>query len=156
MTLTGIILLLLLGLLFLILEILVLPGTTVLGFAGGILMVIGVWVAFSLYGLTTGLYVLGGSSVVTIAAVVMAFRAGTWNRFTLHKKLTGQVNTFDQKVLAAGTIGVAVSRLAPMGKGEFNGEYYEVTTNGEFVDATTKITIVAVSKNQITVKPIKS
>jgi membrane-bound ClpP family serine protease len=154
MTLTGIILLLLLGLLFLILEILVLPGTTVLGFAGGILMVIGVWVAFSLYGLTTGLYVLGGSSVVTIAAVVMAFRAGTWNRFTLHKKLTGQVNTFDQKVLAAGTIGVAVSRLAPMGKGEFNGEYYEVTTNGEFVDATTKITIVAVSKNQIIVKPI--
>jgi len=154
MTLTGIILLLLLGLLFLTLEILVLPGTTVLGFAGGILMVIGVWVAFSLYGLTTGLYVLGGSSVVTIAAVVMAFRAGTWNRFTLHKKLTGQVNTFDQKVLAAGTIGVAVSRLAPMGKGEFNGEYYEVTTNGEFVDATTKITIVAVSKNQIIVKPI--
>jgi membrane-bound ClpP family serine protease len=154
MTLTGIILLLLLGLLFLILEILVLPGTTVLGFAGGILMVIGVWVAFSLYGLTTGLYVLGGSSVVTIAAVVMAFRAGTWNRYTLHKKLTGQVNTFDQKVLAAGTIGVAVSRLAPMGKGEFNGEYYEVTTNGEFVDATTKITIVAVSKNQIIVKPI--
>ena len=154
MTLTGIILLLLLGLLFLILEILVLPGTTVLGFAGGILMVIGVWVAFSLYGLTTGLYVLGVSSVVTIAAVVMAFRAGTWNRFTLHKKLTGQVNTFDQKVLAAGTIGVAVSRLAPMGKGEFNGEYYEVTTNGEFVDATTKITIVAVSKNQIIVKPI--
>jgi membrane-bound ClpP family serine protease len=41
-----------------------------------------------------------------------------------------------------------------MGKGEFNGEYYEVTTNGEFVDATTKITIVAVSKNQIIVKPI--
>jgi membrane-bound ClpP family serine protease len=154
MTLTGIILLLLLGLLFLILEILVLPGTTVLGFAGGILMVIGVWVAFSLYGLTTGLYVLGGSSVVTIAAVVMAFRAGTWNRFTLHKKLTGQVNTFDQKVLAVGTIGIAVSCLAPMGKGEFNGEYYEVTTNGEFVDATTKITIVAVSKNQIIVKPI--
>ena len=154
MTLTGIILLLLLGLLFLILEILVLPGTTLLGFAGGILMLIGVWMSFSLYGLTTGLYVLGGSSAVTIAAVVMAFRAGTWNRFTLHKKLTGQVNTFDQKVLAVGTIGIAVSRLAPMGKGEFNGEYYEVTTNGEFVDATTKITIVAVSKNQIIVKPI--
>jgi membrane-bound ClpP family serine protease len=154
MTLTGIILLLLLGLLFLILEILVLPGTTVLGFAGGILMLIGVWVAFSLYGLTTGLYVLGGTSVATIAAVVLAFRAGTWKRFTLHKKLTGQVNTFDQKVLTIGTIGVAVSRLAPMGKGEFNGEYYEVTTNGEFVDASTKITIVAVSKNQIIVKPI--
>lgn len=154
MTLTGIVLLLLLGLLFLILEILVLPGTTVLGFAGGILMLIGVWVSFSLYGLTTGLYVFGGSSVVTIAAVLLAFRAGTWNRFTLHKKLTGQVNTFNQEVLPVGSNGIAISRLAPMGKGEFDGVYYEVTTNGEFVDATTKITIVAVSKNQIIVKPL--
>lgn len=156
MTLTGIILLLLLGLLLLMVEILVLPGTTVLGVIGGILMLVGLWFAFAGYGTTTGLYVLCISSVVTLGAVIMAFRAGTWNRFTLHKKLNGQVNTFDESLLEVGTTGIAVSRLAPMGKAEFGGEYYEVTTTGEYVDASTKITIVAVSKNQITVKPIKS
>lgn len=154
MTLTGIILLLLLGLLLLMVEILVLPGTTVLGVVGGILMLVGLWYAFAGYGTTTGLYVLGITSAVTLGAVVLAFRAGTWNRFTLHKKLTGQVNTFDESVLEVGTTGIAVSRLAPMGKAEFGGKYYEVTTTGEYVDASTKITIVAISKNQITVKPV--
>jgi membrane-bound ClpP family serine protease len=154
MTLTGIILLLLLGLLFVLLEILVLPGTTVLGFVGVVLMLIGLYFSFNNYGTTTGLYVLAGSSGVTLVAVILAFRAGTWNRFTLHKKLNGQVNTFDETLLQVGAVGKATSRLAPMGKGEFDGRYYEVTTTGEFVDASTKITIVAVSKNQIIVKPI--
>jgi membrane-bound ClpP family serine protease len=153
MTLTGIILLLLLGLIFLLLEILVLPGTTLLGVVGGILLLIGLWFTFSLYGTTVGLYTLGGTAIVSVALILLAFRANTWDRFTLHNRLDGKVNVINDAQLAVGTTGVAVSRLAPMGKAEFNGEYYEVTTEGEFVNPLTHIVIIAVSKSQIIVKP---
>lgn len=151
MTFTGIIILLVLGLVLLLIEILVLPGTTVIGIIGGALMVAGIYFAFAMYGTMPGLYTLGIAGTVTLVAIILAFRAGTWNRFTLHKQLDGKANVIEKEAIQVGAEGLAISRLAPMGTADFGGALLEVSTNGEFVNANTKIVIVALENNRIIV-----
>jgi membrane-bound serine protease (ClpP class) len=52
----------------------------------------------------------------------------------------------------AGQRGVAVTILRPVGKAEFDGEVYEVKSDGEFVGEGAEIEIIEVYGNQILVK----
>ena len=58
MTLTTILILLLLGLGLVILELLVVPGTTAVGVIGGLMLIAGIWFTYNKYGSTTGHMVL--------------------------------------------------------------------------------------------------
>jgi membrane-bound ClpP family serine protease len=62
------------------------------------------------------------------------------------------VNEGEIEKFKIGEEGVAVSSLRPVGKAEINGKIIEVRTEGEYVDATSKIRIQRVSNNQIIVK----
>nr|HML86602.1 nodulation efficiency protein D (NfeD) [Bacteroidales bacterium] len=66
MSLTFIIVLVIVGLLFFILEVLVIPGTSVAGVLGFVAIAVAVWQAWIQYGYETGLLVLAGSLVGSI------------------------------------------------------------------------------------------
>lgn len=151
MSLTAIILLILLGLVFILLEVLIVPGSTFVGVIGAVLMIAGIWFVFSKHGTQAGIYVLAGSIGLTLLLAYIGFKTNTWKRFTLETSLQGKVNTFENIEFNIGDKGTSVSRLAPSGKAFINGNYVEVHTQGEFINENTEITIIKKSENKLIV-----
>ncbi|HPR25649.1 NfeD family protein [Lentimicrobium sp.] len=152
MSLTLIIILIIAGLLFLLLEVLVIPGTTVVGIAGFALIVFSVWESYHVFGSPTGHFVLIGTIFFTILTVYLALKSKTWNKIMLKTEISGKVNEIDSTKVQAGDPGVTVSRLTPGGKALINNEYYEVHTNGEFIDQESEIIVTHLADNKIFVK----
>lgn len=144
--------LILIGLAFLLLEILVIPGTGVAGIVGFLLIGIGVWQAYSYYDATTGHWVLAGTILGTVAVLAYSLRAKTWRRVALKSEIKSRVNIIDEENLKPGDVGKSVSRLVPGGKAVFNKVYYEVRTMGEFVDPGVEIVIEKIEDHKIFVK----
>lgn len=153
MPLTLIAALIIIGLLFLVLEILVVPGTTVVGLFGLILMGFGIWEAYAIYGATTGHLVVAGSLVITVIAITLSLRSKTWKRAMLSTEIKGKTNLINHEKVKPGDTGKAVSRLVPIGKALINDEYYEVRSMGQYVDQGTEIEVIKIDNNKIFVKP---
>lgn len=149
---TIILILILAGLLFLVLEILVFPGTTVVGIVGFILLIVGIWGAYSSQGTMYGHITLGGSFALTFVALYFSLRSKTWKKLALNNEIDGRVNEIDENNIKIGDNGMTVSRLAPMGNALINEEIYEVATNGDFIDQEREITVIKIEKNKIIVK----
>lgn len=144
--------LILIGLAFLLLEILVIPGTGVAGIIGFILLGVGVWQAYDYYGTITGHWVLAGTIAGTIGILIIALRSKTWRRIMLKSEIVSRVNLLDEEHLKVGDTGKSVSRLVPTGKAMFNNDYVEVRTKGEFLDPGLDIVIEKIEDNKIYVK----
>ena len=146
--------LLLIGISLIIVEIVFIPGTTVVGLLGVVFTITGVVVSYSHFGNQIGFYILIGVGITTAVAVYFSFRSGAWSRFALHSKVEGKVNEGMLDFLKIGDEGVAVSALRPMGKGSFHEKVVEVKTSGSYLDQGNKIRIVSIQQTQITVEPI--
>ncbi len=140
------------GLLFLVLEILVIPGVGIAGVIGFILIAVGVWQAYAGHGMVAGHLTLGGTVVLSILTLVLSIRSKTWKRIALSTSIDSKVNVIDTEKIRPGDSGRTVSRLAPMGKAMINGEFFEVSTNGDFIDQQTEIEVVKIEYNKIIVK----
>lgn len=140
------------GLIFLVLEILVIPGVGIAGIIGFILIIVGVWQAYAGYGMLAGHLVLAGTLLLTVLTLVLSLRGRTWRRLSLSASIDSKVNIIDKQKLKPGDTGKTISRLAPMGKAQINGDYYEVSTNGDFIDQQSEIVVVSIEFNKIIVK----
>ena len=150
-----IIVLVLIGLILMYLELIFVPGTTILGLLGLVLSGIGIYVAYVRHGSAVGTLVLGSSLLVTIAGLVYSFRAGTWRKLSLKQKNEFRVNEDYTKGLHIGMSGVAISDLKPIGKAEFSDIAYEVATQGNLISSGTAVKIMKLSGNKIIVTSIK-
>lgn len=147
--------LVLLGLALIIVEIIFIPGTTVVGIAGFIIAGFGVWQSFSSFGPETGWIVLGTTSVLAIAATIYSFKSGVWKRFSLKE---AHVNKFNDEIvhdLEIGEVGVAISMLRPVGNAEFRDKTFEVRTNGSYLEAGTEIKIIKLQYPTIVVEAVE-
>jgi membrane-bound ClpP family serine protease len=153
MSLSIIAVLIVVGFLFLLLEILVLPGTSVAGIIGFVLIAIGVWQAYAVHGTMVGTLTLAGSVVFSVVALYFSLKSNTWKRASLNKSIDGKVNTIAEGSVKVGDTGISISRLVPMGKAKINNEFFEVKTLGGFVDEGTEIEVIEIDFNKITVKP---
>ncbi|MCD6661130.1 MAG: hypothetical protein LT105_13285 [Lentimicrobium sp.] len=152
MSLTLIIILIVAGLLFLLLEVMVIPGTTVVGVAGFALIAFSVYESYHVFGTPTGHFILLGTIFFTILTIYLSLKSKTWNRIMLKTEVDGRVNEIDENVVKAGDSGITVSRLSPSGKAIINDEYFEVHTNGEFIDQETEVVVTQLFDNKIFVK----
>ena len=140
------------GLIFLVLEVLVIPGVGIAGIIGFILIAIGVWQAYAAYGMVAGHLVLAGTFILTVLLLVLSLRGKTWKKLALSTQINSKVNIIDHNLIKTGDVGKTVSRLAPMGKAQINGEFFEVSTNGDFIDQQTDIVVEKIEYNKIIVK----
>ena len=150
----SIILLIICGIAFIIIELIFVPGTTVLGILGLLALVGGVFISFTNFGRETGIWILVGTSVFSILALVYSLRAGTWKKFALKSTMNSKVNENEKAELRVGMEGKSTSDLRPMGTAEFLDKLFEVQTNGNYLEAGTTIEIVNLSDYKIIVKPI--
>ncbi len=153
MTWTVIIIILVIGVLFLLLEILVVPGTTFIGVVGFALVVLSIVQTYIVYGTPAGHYVLAGAVLLNAGALVLALKSKTWNKMMLKAEVDSKVNLIDTEKVKPGTEGITVSRLSPSGKALFGDEYYEVHSLGGFINPQTPIIVVKVEFSKIIVKP---
>ena len=146
-----IILLIVLGVLFLLLEIIVIPGTTFAGIVGFVLVFVGLWQAYASKGIVEGHITLGATLVVTVVTLYYSFKAGTWKRMALKTTVDGKMDQLDGLSIKEGDTGTTVSRLAPSGKAMINNDIVEVHTYGEFIDQENEIIVISVKDNKIIV-----
>ncbi|MBN1984762.1 MAG: NfeD family protein [Prolixibacteraceae bacterium] len=155
MTIFAIILLILLGLLLLLIEFAVIPGVTVAGIGGFLLLGASVYIAFSEYGTGAGFITL---TVVLIAAPAMIyyfFKSKSGKKMILESNIVGKVETVNAEKIKVGDIGKSIGRLAPSGKVKVNGEVVEAQSTGSFVDHNTEIKVLKILTNKIIVEPVK-
>jgi len=145
--------LILFGLILLVVEIIFIPGTTVVGLVGFVIMAVGVGLSFNYFGSTTGWSTMAGASVTSGLVLYYSFKSNVWGRFALKSTSSSKVNEGEVEELSPGQEGIALSALRPVGKAELANRTYEVKTIGSFVDAGTKIRIIKILSNQIFVEP---
>ncbi|MFN3841339.1 MAG: NfeD family protein [Cyclobacteriaceae bacterium] len=142
------------GLTLLIVEVIFIPGTTVVGILGLIFLIVGVIFSYGEFGREVGNYTLLASAAGFAVALYLSFRKGAWKRFSLKTSIESKVNEGITLGLRPGDEGVAVSALRPMGSAEFNGNIFEVKTNGDYLAAGARVKVVQIEANDILVEPI--
>lgn len=152
---TIIIILILVGILMLLIEILVIPGSGVAGIIGFGLMVAGIWIAYTSEGVREGHITLAITLSVNVIGLLLALRSKTWNKAMLHTEIDGKTRTIDLDLIKVGDKGKTISRCAPMGKAIFNNQFYEVSAYSDFIDQEKDIEITKISGNKIFIKQIK-
>lgn len=149
-------LLILAGLVLIYLELIFVPGTTFLGLVGLVLTGIGIYLTYENHGATTGNWVLAGSLLLSVVALVFSFKSNAWSRFSLKGINQSRVNEGYAADLQLEMRGTALSDLKPFGKAEFGNKTYEVTSAGHLIDSGSIVKIIHLSKNKIIVETINS
>lgn len=146
--------LIVLGLILIIVELIFVPGTTIVGILGFLFSGVGIYLSFTYYGPVIGFAVLGASAVVAGIAIYVSFKGEIWKKFSLNTALNSRVNEEYKYNLLVGDTGKAVSSLRPIGKAEFNEVIFEVRSNGRYIGSGEPIKIIKIESNRIFVEPI--
>jgi membrane-bound ClpP family serine protease len=155
MTACAIILLILLGLLLLLIEFAVIPGITIAGIGGFILLGISVFIAFSEYGTGIGFLTLTFVLIASPLLIYYFFKSKSSKKMMLETFVDGKVESVDNSKITVGDSGKTIGRLAPSGKVKVNGEIVEAQSTGAYVDRNTEIKVLKILTNKIIVEPVK-
>lgn len=147
-----VVLLILLGVFFLVVELIFLPGVTL----GTILSVASygaaIYLAFDRFGFVGGMITLFVVVALSLVATVVSLRAKTWQRLALNDKVDGKSQESPAMAVSVGDKGVTISRLSPMGKVEIAGKLYEAKSGGEYIDQRTEVEVVGFENFTVLVK----
>ena len=149
-----VIFLVLLGLFFLVAELVFLPGAAL-----GVILSLAsyaaaTYFAFVRIGLVGGFITLGIILLLSLIATIISLRAKTWQRFALKNKVEGQSMQTPAEEVKIGDCGVTISRLSPMGKVLIGGKEYEAKSAEAYIDQRTEVTVTGFENFTIIVKSI--
>jgi membrane-bound ClpP family serine protease len=143
-----------LGALLVMVEIILIPGTTLVGIAGLLFNLAGIYFGFEYFGTAVGFIILGVALTGNVFLVMYSFRMKAWERFSLKNKADSRVNEGIHSALKIGQKGISLSALRPVGKAEFEGKTYEVRTIGPYMDRGVELEIIKIEPDRIIVQPI--
>ena len=149
-----VIFLVLLGLFFLVAELVFLPGAAL-----GVILSLAsyaaaTYFAFVRIGMVGGFVTLGIIIVLSLIATIISLRAKTWQRFALKNKVEGQSMQTPAEEVRIGDCGVTISRLSPMGKVLIGGKEYEAKSAEAYIDQRSEVTVIGFENFTIIVKSI--
>lgn len=144
--------LILFGFGLIIVEILFVPGTTVVGVFGLLMAGFGIYYTYDKFGEGTGTWVLAGSMTAFIILLVISFKKGTWRKLTLVKEINSKFNENITVGFKIGDTGKAISTIKPIGNADFNGKFIEVISRDEYIEAGEMVEIIEINGNQVIVK----
>jgi membrane-bound ClpP family serine protease len=151
MTLGTIILLILIGMLLFVVEFLLVPGVTIAGIAGFILLVGAIYFGYNSLGTPDGHYILAGTVFISILTIYFSLRSRTWKKFMLDSRIEGKVSSYAEDKVKVGDEGKTITRLNPMGKVLINGEFLEAKSTGPYIEQNKKIKVVNIKDFRVTV-----
>ena len=154
MDLLIIILLVIAGVALLLIELFLIPGTSLAAFISGACFIYAVYHAFNYIGAAAGFLTLAVSAIAGIAAVVWFMRSKTLDKVALKKDIEGKVDRDAEHRVKVGDQGVAVTRLALFGQAEINGDLVEVKSCDGFLNPKTPIKVVRINDGNILVEKL--
>ena len=141
-----------LGVFFLVLELIFLPGVTL----GTVLSVVSyggaIYLSFDRFGVTGGVVTIAGVLLLSLVATIVSLRAKTWQRLALNNKIESQSSPSPETLVQVGMKGVALSRLSPMGKVKIDGKEYEAKSDGTYIDQRSEVEVVGFENFTVIVK----
>ncbi len=155
MSLLAIIILILLGLVLLLIEFAVIPGITIAGIGGFLMLIASVYIAFKEYGTVAGFITLAVVLIIAPVMIYYFFKSRQGKKMILESSIGGKVETVNEEKLKVGDVGKTIGRLAPSGKVKINGEIVEAHSTGSFIDQQKEVKIVKIHTNKIIVEPLK-
>ena len=146
--------LILLGILFLVVELLLFPGVSI----GAILSVIcyggAIWYAFDSMGTTAGVITVVVVAVLSLVSLIISLRAKTWQRLALKQEIQSTSMPAPEKEVALGAVGVTISRLSPMGKVSIDGKVFEAKSVDVYIDQRQNVEVVGFENFNVIVRKI--
>ena len=146
-------LLLIFGVLFLIAELVLLPGVSIGALLSMVCYGSAIYLGFQ-ESTTMGVVMIVLAVVSALVASVFSLRAKTWQRFALNKEIQSQSMPSPADEVKVGARGVTVSRLSPMGKVEIEGRMYEAKSMDAYIDPKCAIEVVGFENFSVIVKKI--
>jgi len=145
-----------LGLLFLLAEIVLLPGISV----GGVLALVcygsAAYMAFDSFGVVAGSLTVAAVVVLSAVTAVLSLRSKTWRRLSLQQTIQSAGTVMPQHDdVHVGDRGFTVSRLSPMGTVQLAGKIYEAKSADAYVDPKTEIEVVGFENFNVIVKKVE-
>lgn len=150
-----ILLLILLAILFLIAELVLLPGISVAGVLSLICGGSAIYRAFTDFGWEAGVVVTLIELILALVTVVFSLRAKTWQRFALKQQVDSSAGSPVEHEVRVGACGRTLSRLSPMGSVEIDGKIYEAKLLAGYADPHTDVEVVGFENTSVIVKIIK-
>lgn len=148
--------LVLVGIVLVIVEVKLVPGTHVIGVAGVLGMAVGVVIAFVEFGVLGGLLVLVGTVAAAAGLLYVLWESGAWDKLVLTDSLRRDADADraadETRARIVGQSGTAVTPLRPTGVAEIAGERLEVTTEGAFVAAGSRLRVIAIDRRRTIVR----
>lgn len=155
MSITAIILLILLGIFLFIVEFLLVPGITIAGIGGAILMAVAVYFAYTEHGNAVGNYTLIGTLIILVGGGAYVLRAKTWKKLSLVSNIESRVEVgLSEGKIKIGDKGESISRMAPVGRVLINGLIVEGKSFRGFLDPHTPVEVLKVLNTQVLVKSL--
>lgn len=144
--------LILFGALLVLMEVVFVPGTTVVGALGLVFTGIGVFYSFLHFPAAVAYVVLSLTILVNLGFLVYGLKSGVWNRFALKDTLVNR--TYDDRLagLEVGQTGKTISDCKPYGKVEIGDKMYEAKSEGGFIPAGKRVTVQKIADNKIIIK----
>ncbi len=155
-----------------LLEIFVVPGATIFGLGGGLLVLASLILASQTFILPHNDYQLGklrdsllgllatGVAMVVAVMVMRRYlpRTPLFSHMMLEPPSDEELERLDQREALVdfhhllGHEGLAMTALAPSGKARFGGELVDVMADGELIDRGARVTVVEVRGNRVLVR----
>lgn len=142
----------LLGIIFLLAEIFLLPGITISGIAGFIFLVGGIAYAYMYIGTTAGNLTLIISALLIMGSFIYFIKSKSLRRISLNTNIDSKVDNSDLKKINIGDEGITQSRLNPIGKVFINDLTVEAKSiDGQMIDEDTVVVVNKVDWSNILV-----
>ncbi len=142
------------GIGLIVIEVIFVPGTTIVGIGGLLCTAYGIYLSYDYFGSTTGNITLVITGLICLIGLIYALKTNAWSRFSLKDTNLGKVNDDYKFILEPGTEGQAISDIKPIGKALLDENEVEVRSLGGFIEAGKKIRIVRIENTRIFVEPL--
>ena len=146
-----IITLILVGLVLVLAEILLIPGVGVAGILGLLAMGGSCYYAFYEFGNLVGGIITGINALLVVALIVFVLKANTWKRMSLETSIDSKAVDDGGAYVSVGDVGLAVTRLAPMGSVRFGDKVVEVKVLEGIINPGSKVEVVMIEAGRICV-----
>lgn len=138
------------GMLFLAVELFIVPGFSVPGIAGVLLLAYAVYRAYSTFGFTGASVTVLIGGAASFLMIYWALKSRALKSFSLEETQKGShAGNVHSELL--GKTGRALTDLRPAGTAEFEGQRYDVVTDGEYIDELVDIEVIAIEGSRIIV-----
>ncbi len=144
-------LLIIAGVVFMLLELFLIPGFGISGFASIATLAGAVYWTFLKFGVLTGNIILVGVLLLLALSIYIFLRGKAIEKMSLETSIPDKVDLVKDLNVNVGDIVRTASRLAPMGKVLVNGQEVEAKCNG-FIEQEVSVEIVKIEGNILIVK----